>query len=577
MSAPAVQHAQASGAALPQAAPPSPGKNRTTLYHLDVRQQPRQARMAGSGEKADRRPIDPPPIIRLRTRKAHARKKPEHLLTDNDLVTPTLTHTLFMFASLVPENSEEELFEAHGSKNALVAGSVVSSLFHLKDSSCFVFPDMSIRVEGRWRFKMSLYEVHEDGVEFCAAILTDVFQVYSSKRFPGMGKSTELSKSFAQQGLKLRIRRPGQKNEDEDDSDTVQPAQTKPTPRRRAPSGPPDGFAAPSSRRVSAPIAIGPAPLPAPAGPPATGSRPWTSWDASSPFTAVRTHAPPARAYPPPISHHAYLHSQASLHALDTRRLAPTTFEPSPSSAYTPSPSSAGPQRTISGLYRHHSHPYAYPYTADAGSAALSHPHSHAHMRTSPQFPPPPQFHHHARGRSPSPPPTLAPIRNIPPPPARTRQSPPFPAPPASLEMSHSRSQGPHDPHNSRTGTSPRLALGPAARRFSPPSATSALLGAAASPRMQGAESSLRSTNSPASASGLSTSAAEDASSSGVAQAHGQDVEMHSATESSPPTPAEGGLPISAGGSRASLSMLLGEGCSSAKEVDGGDDGVIFM
>ncbi|GJN87612.1 hypothetical protein Rhopal_000567-T1 [Rhodotorula paludigena] len=382
MSAPAVQHAQASGAALPQAAPPTPGKNRSTLYHLDVRQQPRQARMAGSGEKADRRPIDPPPIIRLRTRKAHARKKPEHLLTDNDLVTPTLTHTLFMFASLVPENSEEELFEAHGSKNALVAGSVVSSLFHLKDSSCFVFPDMSIRVEGRWRFKMSLYEVHEDGVEFCAAILTDVFQVYSSKRFPGMGKSTELSKSFAQQGLKLRIRRPGQKNEDEDDSETVQPAQTKPTPRR---------------------------------------------------------------------------------------------------------------------------------------------------------------------------------------------------PPPASLEMSHSRSQGPHDSHNPRTGTSPRLALGPAARRSSPPSATSALVGAAASPRMQAAESSLRSTDSPSSASGLSASAAEDASSSGVAQGRGRDVEMHSATESSPPTPAEGGLPISAGGSRASLSMLLGEGCSSAKEVDGGDDGFMFM
>lgn len=141
-------------------------KDLMVLTSTLLSRQPRQARMAGSGEKADRRPIDPPPIIRLRTRKAHARKKPEHLLTDNDLVTPTLTHTLFMFASLVPENSEEELFEAHGSKSALVAGSVVSSLFHLKDSSCFVFPDMSIRVEGRWRFKMSLYEVHE-----CASII----------------------------------------------------------------------------------------------------------------------------------------------------------------------------------------------------------------------------------------------------------------------------------------------------------------------------------------------------------------------------------------------------------------------
>ena len=117
--------------------------------------------MAGSGEKADRRPIDPPPIIRLRIRRPSARKKPAHLLDDDDLATPTLTHTLFMFASLVEEDTEQEMFEVHGSKTAVVCGSVVSSLFHLRDQSCFVFPDMSVRMEGRWRFKMSLYEVNE--------------------------------------------------------------------------------------------------------------------------------------------------------------------------------------------------------------------------------------------------------------------------------------------------------------------------------------------------------------------------------------------------------------------------------
>ncbi|GAA5890139.1 hypothetical protein JCM5296_002828 [Sporobolomyces johnsonii] len=195
----------------------SPGRATASDYCLDVRQQPRQARMAGSGEKADRRPIDPPPIIRLRLRKPAARKKPSSALTDADLVAPTLTHTLFMFASLVPSDSEDELYDLTGSKSKHVAGSVVSSLFHLKDQSCFVFPDLSVRTEGRWRFKMSLYKIVEDGVHFCDSILTDVFQVYSSKRFPGMGKSTELSKSFAQQGLKLRIRRPGSKNEDEEE------------------------------------------------------------------------------------------------------------------------------------------------------------------------------------------------------------------------------------------------------------------------------------------------------------------------------------------------------------------------
>ncbi|KAG6843724.1 hypothetical protein H0H87_001252 [Tephrocybe sp. NHM501043] len=35
-------------------------------YHLTVRQEPKQARMCGVGGKADRRPIDPPPIVQLR-------------------------------------------------------------------------------------------------------------------------------------------------------------------------------------------------------------------------------------------------------------------------------------------------------------------------------------------------------------------------------------------------------------------------------------------------------------------------------------------------------------------------------
>ncbi|BGP14813.1 hypothetical protein JCM10213v2_002768 [Rhodosporidiobolus nylandii] len=141
--------------------------------------------MAGSGDKADRRAIDPPPVVRLRIRKPSARHLPRAQLKDSDLRTPTLTHTLFMFASLVPENSEEEMYEVAGSRSKLVAGSVVSSLFHLKDQSCFVFPDLSVRVEGRWRFKMSLFELKEDGVSFCTSIFTDVFTVYSSKRFPG--------------------------------------------------------------------------------------------------------------------------------------------------------------------------------------------------------------------------------------------------------------------------------------------------------------------------------------------------------------------------------------------------------
>ena len=51
-------------------------------------------------------------------------------------------------------------------KTRCTTGSVVSSLYHLKDSEnqnadagFFVFPDLSVRTEGSYRLKLSLYEV----------------------------------------------------------------------------------------------------------------------------------------------------------------------------------------------------------------------------------------------------------------------------------------------------------------------------------------------------------------------------------------------------------------------------------
>lgn len=132
--------------------------------------------MCGSGEKADRRPVDPPPIVRLRIKAppssssssaatTTSKKRNKGAATtsnnDSDYISPTLTHTLFCFASLVGEKDDKELYLLSGSRSKHVTGSVVSSLFHLKDQSCFVFPDLSVRTEGRWRFKMSLYEIVE--------------------------------------------------------------------------------------------------------------------------------------------------------------------------------------------------------------------------------------------------------------------------------------------------------------------------------------------------------------------------------------------------------------------------------
>jgi len=45
-----------------------------------------------------------------------------------------------------------------------------------------------------------------------ATAFSDMFQVYSAKKFPGVIESTALSKAFASQGIKIPIRKDGPKD-----------------------------------------------------------------------------------------------------------------------------------------------------------------------------------------------------------------------------------------------------------------------------------------------------------------------------------------------------------------------------
>ena len=44
-----------------------------------------------------------------------------------------------------------------------------------------------------------------------ASCFSDIFQVFSAKKFPGVIESTSLSKCFATQGIKIPIRKDGPK------------------------------------------------------------------------------------------------------------------------------------------------------------------------------------------------------------------------------------------------------------------------------------------------------------------------------------------------------------------------------
>ncbi|RIB16041.1 velvet factor [Gigaspora rosea] len=114
-----------------------------------------------------------------------------------------------MCANLVHPSSNSEHF-AISSK--YLAGTIVSSLHKLKDidnsdGGFFVFGDISVRVEGRYRLQFSLFEIIESEVVHIQSILSDVFDVYSPKTFPGMSESTFLSRSFSDQGVRIRIRK----------------------------------------------------------------------------------------------------------------------------------------------------------------------------------------------------------------------------------------------------------------------------------------------------------------------------------------------------------------------------------
>ncbi|MCJ1371697.1 hypothetical protein MMC20_002916 [Loxospora ochrophaea] len=117
-------------------------------------------------------------------------------------------------------------------------GSLCVSAFKLTDPDgvmgvFFILQDLSVRTEGSFRLKMNFVNVgsptspqnlNNGSAPVLASTFSNVFQVFSAKKFPGVIESTALSKCFATQGIKIPIRkdgpRPGgQGREKEEDDD----------------------------------------------------------------------------------------------------------------------------------------------------------------------------------------------------------------------------------------------------------------------------------------------------------------------------------------------------------------------
>jgi hypothetical protein len=101
---------------------------------------------------------------------------------------------------------------------------------HSKTGLWFVLQDLSVRTEGSFRLHMRFVDVasmdgegtlnqeHAPVLAFCYSAS---FMVYSAKKFPGVVESTALSRAFATQGIKIPIRKDGNKisNQSEYDAD----------------------------------------------------------------------------------------------------------------------------------------------------------------------------------------------------------------------------------------------------------------------------------------------------------------------------------------------------------------------
>ena len=176
---------------------------------LVVRQQPREALVTVRGKEKLRKPLDPPPIVQL---DVENRADPGQQYLQNPYI--------FMSVLLWDADRDEPV---KSTAMESLTGTLVSSLHRLKDptknedGAYFVFGDISVKIAGRFRLCMNLYEVLPEpllesfpgtgSVQSLGRILSKPFDVVLAKDFKGLEESTYLSRAFSDQGVRLRLRK----------------------------------------------------------------------------------------------------------------------------------------------------------------------------------------------------------------------------------------------------------------------------------------------------------------------------------------------------------------------------------
>ncbi|KAJ3233430.1 hypothetical protein HDU81_002289 [Chytriomyces hyalinus] len=209
--------------------------HQTNTAALEILQQPEFARVSGNAA-GDRRPIHPPPIIKLCGDRANdttpyimfvslwtvnlQRKVsyfPRHAdesHMDYTLINPSESDT----SDENPRSKKRAKYDVlpvpSYSQSQILMGPLVSISTPLYDvhqnwGQFFVYPDLAVRSSGKYRLRFDMYEMATVQYKKNSPIATcfsDVFSVCNPKEYPGISPSTPLTRCFARQGVKVRVR-----------------------------------------------------------------------------------------------------------------------------------------------------------------------------------------------------------------------------------------------------------------------------------------------------------------------------------------------------------------------------------
>ncbi|KAJ1301331.1 hypothetical protein OPQ81_003731 [Rhizoctonia solani] len=243
-----------------------PFAGRTIRSELEEYQKPDLGRKFA---RRDRRPVDPPPVVRLRMfevkDEGSVNEREEEIPADSIETTGLVAHVdLFAvnpppgMSFEHPEDPEQSSGDlepqptnhADGSQqerrrsdipldvneNAVLTSAVFGSSFvHAVKVSdpkgqmviLFVFADLSVKIEGHFVYRYRCFNLFSrvagsDDVPITAELFSGVFVIYSTKEFPGLQASTQLTKHLGRWGVRVNLRetsrgkRNKQGGEDED-------------------------------------------------------------------------------------------------------------------------------------------------------------------------------------------------------------------------------------------------------------------------------------------------------------------------------------------------------------------------